>query len=340
VERLDRLERLANLVLLLLDTAVPLSASEIMDTIGGYPEGEDARRRAFERDKEVLRAEGIPVEAVPRSGPEQFGYRIRPENYYLPDLGLTPEEQVALNLAVAGVHLGEASAGRPLLGVGLAAPAPSAPLALLPSAPALGRLYRAVADRAVVRFHYRGRLREVEPYGLGTRAGRWYLVGFDRDRQAVRTFRVDRVEAPIDQRNTGSVVRPAGFDVAAALPAEPWAFGEGAATLVDVALDEMVFASVVTELGPEAVSSREALDRHGGGGVVRLAVVNEEAFYAWLFGLLEHAVVLGPPEFRTGAIARLEALAGPTSTWEETSEDGSVVTRSTTAGSEEADGGR
>ena len=96
----DRFERLANLVTFLLDAGERRSGSgatyaEIVENIPGYPEGDDARRRAFERDKKLLRDEDIPlVETEGR-------YRIPPEEYYRPDLGLTEDEQLALQLAVS-----------------------------------------------------------------------------------------------------------------------------------------------------------------------------------------------------------------------------------------------
>src|SRR6185436_6789961 len=52
-----------------------------------------------------------------------------------------------------------------------------------------------------VRFTYqtfegRSGEREVSPYGLVARAGRWYLAGFDHVRDDLRTFRADRLEHP------------------------------------------------------------------------------------------------------------------------------------------------
>ncbi|HEX7459732.1 MAG TPA: hypothetical protein VF279_03815, partial [Acidimicrobiales bacterium] len=103
----DRLERVTDLLLVLLDASRPLSLREIAERVPGYPDGHDARRQAFERDKRLLRDEGVPVLAEPIDAEEQVGYRVDPDAYYLPDLGLEPDEQAALNLAVAGVHLGE-----------------------------------------------------------------------------------------------------------------------------------------------------------------------------------------------------------------------------------------
>ena len=42
-------------------------------------------------------------------------------------------------------------------------------------------LFEASRRRAVVNFSYRGRLRTLEPWGLTSKFGNWYVVGFDHD---------------------------------------------------------------------------------------------------------------------------------------------------------------
>ena len=179
----DRLERLTDLVLVLLRDQRPKSLREIASEVPGYPEQEgEARRQAFERDKRTLRDGGIEVAAVPIDGPEQVGYVIRPEDYYLPDLDLTPDEQAALNLAVAGVHLGDPSGRDALWRLGLPASAGTRPVAELPALPALPVLHGALRARATVSFDYRGERRRVDPAVLRFHGGWWYVVGYDLDR--------------------------------------------------------------------------------------------------------------------------------------------------------------
>ena len=98
--RLNRLERITNLVLALLDAPRPLSLREIGLAVAGYPAAPGALRQAFERDKRTLRDNGIPISVERVDGDDQVGYRILPEQYYLPDLGLTPEEEAALSFAL------------------------------------------------------------------------------------------------------------------------------------------------------------------------------------------------------------------------------------------------
>ena len=214
---LDRLERLTDLVLVLLNASRPLTLDEIAREVPGYPGGHDARRQAFERDKRLLRDEGIPVVTEPVDGPEQSGYRIDPDAFYLPDLRLSPDEQAALHLAVAGVHLGDPS-GRDALAklgaTGLARPGRSRrwprPQAFVP-------LFDAVRVRRRCPFDYRGAERHVAPAasGSGAATGTW-SAGTPTARRRGR-FRVDRIEGPADRRaEPGAACCPTAFDAATA----------------------------------------------------------------------------------------------------------------------------
>ena len=74
-----RVERVLNLLALLLDTRVPLTRDEIVREIGGYPPQPSANRRAFERDKEVLRGMGVPITTDTLGDAGEVGYRVRAE---------------------------------------------------------------------------------------------------------------------------------------------------------------------------------------------------------------------------------------------------------------------
>ncbi|MBK7538059.1 MAG: YafY family transcriptional regulator [Myxococcales bacterium] len=80
----------------------------------------------------------------------------------------------------------------------------------------LEHLSQAAQQRTRVRVRYQpasgqGSERELDPYGLGFRGGRWYVVGWCHQRAALRSFRVDRIRhlEPLQ----ASFERPAGFDV-------------------------------------------------------------------------------------------------------------------------------
>jgi proteasome accessory factor B len=304
----DRLERLTDLVLVLLRDQRPKSLREIASEVPGYPlqEGE-ARRQAFERDKRTLRDGGIEVAAVPIDGREQIGYVIRPEDYYLPDLDLTPDEQAALNLAVAGVHLGDPSGRDALWRLGLAASAGTRPVAELPALPALPVLHGALRARATVSFDYRGERRRVDPAVLRFHGGWWYVVGYDLDRVAPRTFRVDRIDGDVHAEEPGSAHLPEGFDPDAALADVPWRIGEGSQVTVELALDATVADLVLDELGHGALERR-----HDDGSVaVRLEVTNVGALRTWLLELGEHAMVVAPESVRAEVVSWLAAMSAP-----------------------------
>ena len=184
--KLDRLERVTDLVLVLLNAPQPLTLDAIANQVPGYPAEHAARRQAFERDKRLLRDEGIPVVTQRLEGAEQYGYLIERDSFYLPDLELEADEQVALHLAVAGVHLGDPSGRDALMKLGASGLGDVRPVAALVPSAALIELYEAVRTRATARFAYRGEPRLVAPVGLRFRFGHWYLVAWDLERAAHR----------------------------------------------------------------------------------------------------------------------------------------------------------
>jgi proteasome accessory factor BC len=300
----DRLERLTDLVLVLLNTKSPLTLAELARDVPGYPEGHDARRQALERDKRLLRDEGIPILTESVEGPDQFGYRIDADAFYLPDLQLTPDEQASLQLAVAGVHLGDPSGRDALAKLGASGVGDARPLASFDPPRALVPLFDAVRLRAVTDFSYRGLDRSVTPAGLWFRNGHWYVVGWDADRGAGRTFRVDRIEGAVTVGPPSSGRLPEDFDAQGSVPDEPWRVGGEEVEQVELLVDAVEAARVTTELGDDAVTERSA------DGSVRfaLAVSNRDALRSWVLGMLDHAQVLAPPDLRGEIVGWLERI--------------------------------
>ncbi len=197
VTKLDRLERLTDLLLVLLETKRPLTISEISHMVAGYPEGEEACREAFERDKRTLREEGIPISVEPVAAREQLGYRIHADQYYLSSLELSPEEQVALNIAVAGVHLGDSTATEALSKIGVDSLPSAGLVATIPDLPVLADLFDALRSQEPITFEYKGTQRNLVVEGLFFKRGHWYLAGWDRSRSGFRLFRADRLEGKV-----------------------------------------------------------------------------------------------------------------------------------------------
>src|SRR5260370_2927798 len=194
----SRVERVLTLLALLLDPRRALTREEIVHDVAGYPSQISAYRRAFERDKETLRGMGVPLTTEPIGDGSELGYRVRPDDYYLPDLGLDAEEAAALRVAVSAVSLGSHAGEGALLKLGGLADEAGAPIASLPIPPALATPFAALPARAVVRFTHRDRVRTLAPWGLSSKPGHCYGVGFHRERHAVRAFRADRIEGDVE----------------------------------------------------------------------------------------------------------------------------------------------
>jgi proteasome accessory factor BC len=310
--KLDRLERVTDLVLVLLDTRQPLTLDAIAHQVPGYPAEHSARRQAFERDKRLLRDEGIPVLTQRLPGNEQYGYQIDRESFYLPDLELEADEQIALHLAVAGVHLGDPSGRDALLKLGAAGLGDVRPIASLVPPAALIELFEAVRTHASASFAYRGEARRVAPVGLWFRFGHWYLVAWDLTRSAVRTFRVDRIEGEVGRGEAGDATVPddVTVDVRAALPEEPWEVEGEDRVEMRVRVDALEARRVVEEVGEDKV-----VHRHEDGSVdLELGVSSFVSIRSWLLGLLDHVVITEPDAFRQELIDWLRTVrdAAPT----------------------------
>jgi predicted DNA-binding transcriptional regulator YafY len=304
---IDRLERLTNLVATLLDTRRPLTLDEIVELVPGYPGDKLAYRRQFERDKETLRGIGIPVrvESVDGLGPEQ-GYRIPPDEYYLPPLDLTSEEQAALHVAVTAVRFeGGPGPAEALWKLGGREGEAANALAALPTVPALPALFDAYRSRATIAFNYRDEPRHVDPWGILFRRGHWYVVGHDHDRGEHRSFRVDRIEGDVKAGPPHTFEPPANLEPGAVLRDEPWRYGDEEVVAARVAVDAVQAAAVVEQVGEQAVVER----RDDGSIVIELPVTNTAAFRSFVLGLLEAAEVVAPPELRDEMVAWLDTIA-------------------------------
>jgi proteasome accessory factor B len=315
---MDRLERLVNLVVALLDTERPLTREELRQRVGGYSEDNDNFHRNFERDKDLLRQMGIPVvaEALGANLPPEAatGYRIPRDLYELPDPGLDAEELMALSLAVSAVEFDGSAQGaattalRKLAGPaapqGSAQAGPLPPVADVAADERVSALFSAVTERRVVRFDYSGLARRVDPYRLSYRQGKWYLAGYDHGREGERLFRTDRVSGPVVLEDVaGAFERPQG---AVSGPPPPWRLGEDEEIVVDLRVD---------------ASQAPWVSSLAGGGTVgqpvgdepvyfQLPVTNRAAFRGFVLGLLDHAEVMGPPEVRDEMVYWLTSLAG------------------------------
>ncbi|MFG1699960.1 helix-turn-helix transcriptional regulator [Nonomuraea sp. NPDC049309] len=314
-------ERLLNLVICLLATRRPLSAEQIRQAVPGYDrESDEAFQRMFERDKNELREIGIPIDVVRDPWEDEPGYRIEREAYELPEITLEPDEAAVLGLAAQvwqRASLAEAASGAllKLRAGGVATDQPvggsmgggALELRVDTRDPAFPALWNAVRDRRVVRFDYRAsgsetvRSRTVEPWGVVSRRGRWYLAGFDRDRNAPRAFRLSRISGEVTAVGKPGVVEvPQDVDLRAMVnfPDEP--------------SEERTALVRVRQGACEGLRRLAASVREGSGGwdEAELSFSDTERLAGWMASLGADVEVVEPPDVREAVIRRLKgALA-------------------------------
>lgn len=228
--RTDRTERLLNLVLCLLGARRAISRADIRRAVPGYDDSasDDAFERMFERDKDELRAMGIPIETVFSPNGDVEGYRIPADDYSMPAVAFTGPELAVLGLAAqawSDAALGSAAQGA-LRKIEAVAGVRSTPVDLgitLTARPGAGDqllpiLWEAIRSRRVLGFAYRGlrdtqsAQRTVEPWGTARVRGAWYLAGHDRGRADVRVFRLSRIEGSVRFASDAADFEPAGHD--------------------------------------------------------------------------------------------------------------------------------
>ncbi|WP_255987985.1 helix-turn-helix transcriptional regulator [Chitinolyticbacter albus] len=214
-----------------------LAVLELLQTHGQLSGRELALRlevdgRTLRRYIAALEEIGVPV--IAERG-RYGGYKLV-AGFKLPPMMFTDEETLAISLGLAAARgLGLADAGPALesaqaklervmptaLKPRLRALTERATLDLAPASPEGGAALVALATAAHaqqrVRLLYQAEggeatERDVDPYGLVYRRGRWYLCGHCHLRRDLRTFRLDRIHEA--RPLPASFLRPADFDAA------------------------------------------------------------------------------------------------------------------------------
>ena len=295
---MDKLERLLNLTAALLHAEIPLTAEELRDRVGGYPDTKATFRRAFERDKDDLRSMGMPlrVEPVPGVDPPVDGYRLDRDEYAGTELAFEADELAALHLATSLVQLdGDDTALVKLGAAGGDAPADSVGRVAFDDT--LATMIGAAVDRKALSFTYNDVERIVEPWKLSFTRGHWYLSGFDRLREDQRLYRVDRIKDGVSL--SGPAKAPVG-DVNEPIDLRGWELGDGPVIKATILVDADQAAYARHMLG-------EAVDRPDGSVTATLDVRNIDAFRSFVLSFLEHAEILEPAELRADFVEWLEA---------------------------------
>jgi len=313
-------------VICLLATRRYLTAAQIAATVPGYehdtsdPREHEAFQRKFERDKAELRDLGVPLETGTTSVfDSEPGYRIARRDYALPDVRLEPDETAAVGIAARlWQHAGMAAAASSGLlklraaGVDVDVSATLGVEPLVTADPAFEPLQSAARVRQEVRFDYRtpeddvAHSRRLQPWGVVSWRGRWYVVGWDLDRQATRSFRMSRVVGR---------VTPVGAPGAFTPPDDLDLFGHVSKWSTPV--EHPNRATVLLRPGRAAGVRRrgESVVPGPDGDRVELRYSDPDSFARWLVGYGADVVVLEPDEVRKAIVARLrdvvESLSEP-----------------------------
>ncbi|WP_329130222.1 WYL domain-containing protein [Streptomyces sp. NBC_01476] len=304
-------ERLMNLALCLMNTRRPVSKRELRTSIEAYHEvtSDESFNRMFERDKDDLRELGLVIDTV-ESLDGEFGYLARSDRNRLPDIALDPEEAAALGLAAKvwqQARLAEAASGalQKLRAAGVPYEATSSVLEpRIPAPePAFEALMLAARERRAVAFDYRKanavrpEPRVVEPWALECWRGHWYVAGHDRDRGAVRVFRLSRISGKVRTRGAFTVEVPDHVDVRATVAS--WA-GEGATATARIRLRR--------DSG-YPLRSRAVTTTPVDADWDELEIPYGHGLDAWLAEFGPDVVVLAPEELRAEVLERLRAVA-------------------------------
>jgi proteasome accessory factor B len=323
-----RTERLVNLVICLLATRRYLTVGQIYAAVPGYDQaggvGDEAFRRMFERDKEELRELGVPLETGTHSvWDDEPGYRIAGRDYGLPEIALEPAEAAALGLAArlwqsAGMAKAASSALVKLRAAGVEVEQPAGLEPRVEAAEvAFEPCLAAVRAGQVVSFDYRTSAsattstRVLEPWGVVSWRGRWYVVGHDRDRAATRVFRLSRITGPVRPVGPpGVVVMPAGVELVA--------------QVAQLAIDggnQVARVRVRPGAAGELRRLARPVEPRGDAGaagpadwdLLELSYSSPDQLADRVTGFGADVVVLAPPEARAAVIDRLRAMAGAAS---------------------------
>ncbi|MBN1321387.1 MAG: WYL domain-containing protein [Thermoleophilia bacterium] len=316
----DKLIRQLSLLSFLLSRPRPFTAREVQESVEGYAEMSDETfARRFSGDRSDLAKIGIEIRVVSgadaAASAETQLYHLREEDFRLPGVEFTPAETRALCLALAALD-GRFAYARPLR---LALTAilrghrdpmwdglEQLPVALAPDEDAwragrqLSRMEEALARGKTVCFYYPSKTgaleeRRFDPYNLFLIQGRWYAVGYDHERDGIRTFRLGRIHGTVRflTEKTRDFSVPAGYDPEQYRARPPWSIGrvKGQAS-IRVADD---LAWWVKRLEPH-VSWLGADD--DGCGLFAVPYADETVLLSWVVGLGGCGELLEPQELR------------------------------------------
>jgi proteasome accessory factor B len=206
----EKTERLINLTLGLLATKRYLTKNEIFRTIAGYSGSVESMERMFERDKDELRSAGIVIEVGgldPLFEDEQ-GYLIRSGAIQIQPSDFTKQELMLMVISAnywINSNLDQSAKNALVKIASLDATAVSqieggnkviAPDMTDHSTLQIQILIKAISERYLIKFSYRGSQRQVAPVKLENSQGFWYLTGLEG--KLLKKFKIIRFESSVE----------------------------------------------------------------------------------------------------------------------------------------------
>ncbi len=333
----EKLIRQLSLISFLMAQGRPVSALEIKREVEGYSDmNDDAFARRFYADRAELESLGI-VLGVEKPGEGFFEaelYSLPPENFYLDAIKFTDEELAALSTALLLLTDGGFAYAEPLRlalqQVAWGHPNPlsegeRAPVEMAMTASAGGRdlsqrlskIETAISRRKTIEFTYytmeRGETekRKVDPYHLVFRNGQFYLIGHSHERDAVRVFRLSRIQGKVGYASKAEhdFSPPENFDRRDYGSRADWQLGEiqGRAKIF---IKERIAWLIERDFGGygELREAKRSDGAPGKGRIFETDYASHRELIAWVLRWRANARVLAPDDLREETESRVELL--------------------------------
>jgi proteasome accessory factor C len=333
----EKLIRQLSLISFLMAQGRPVSALEIKREVEGYSDmNEDAFARRFYADRAELESLGIAL-SVEKPGEGFFEaelYSLPPENFYLEAVEFTDGELAALSTALSLLTDGGFAYAEPLRlalqQVAWGHPNPlkggeGAPVEMAMTASAGGRdlsqrlskIETAISRRKTIEFTYytmerdETAKRKVDPFHLVFRGGQFYLIGHSHERDAVRVFRLSRIQGKVGYASKAEhdFSPPEDFDRRDYGQRADWQLGEIEGRAKIFVRDRIAWLierdfSAFGELRP----AKKSDGAPGKGAVFETDYASLRELIAWVLRWRQNAAVLAPEELREEAESRLGLL--------------------------------
>ncbi len=333
----EKLIRQLSLISFLMAQGRPVSALEIKREVEGYSDmNDDAFARRFYADRAELESLGIQL-GVEKPGEGFFEaelYSLPPENFYLDAIKFSDDELAALSTALSLLSDGEFAYAEPLRlalqQVAWGHPNPlkegeRAPVEMAMTASAGGRelsqrlskIETAISRRKTIEFTYytmerdETAKRKVDPYHLVFRGGQFYLIGHAHEREAVRVFRLSRIQGKVGYASKAEhdFSPPEDFDRRDYGQRADWQLGEMRGTAKIFVRDRIAWL-IERDFGAygELRPAKKSDGAPGKGSVFETDYASPRELIAWVLRWRQNARVLGPEELREEAESRLGLL--------------------------------